>query len=469
MFRFHARRVTCLCALSLGAACSPGMSDTQMPALVEVKPTTFTVRIENVAPFQQLKSGAFAIAVGKAAAGPIAPGEAFELSFTAGVGHRLSFAMMLGASNDWVVAPDAKGIELYPGGVPVNGDVTAQLSLWDVGTEIDEEPAVGQHTGPRQGSSTDGPGAIDPNPLVRRLVGKVRLTDGSEFQLPAMASMIRATIVPTGAREFRLRVENVSNDLTTMITTQGAKPVRFSPGVWALSNGNEPLFTEGVADRGLGLEAIAEMGAVDGLAASLRPLTGAATTISPGVLVVHRGRAPLFTLGEKDRGLGLERIAEDGQADPLSVSLKSMNDASVSKIAVFDTPVGRENPSAVGPGKAFELKVTAVPGDKISFASMFSWSNDWFFGTDENGIELFDERGMPLYGPVTGDVRLYDLGTELSQEIAVGTNVGPQQAEPNTGVSDTDDHVREVSPTEYPLPVSQHIKVTLSRADGTST
>jgi hypothetical protein len=461
MSRFNRSRVPCLFLLTL-AACGPAPEGmTMKPG--EVKPTTFAVRIENIAPFQQLKSGVYAVPVGKAGPGAIAPGEAFEFTFSAGQGHRLSFAMMLGASNDWVVAPEAKGIELYEAGAPISGDITSRLYLWDVGTEIDEEPGVGPHTGPNQSKSTDGPGAPDLNALVRRLQGKAPLANGQDFTLPSMASMIKATITPRGGREFRVRIENVSNDASTLMTSQGAKAVRFSPGVWALSNGSEPLFTDGQADRGLGLEAIAEMGAVDALASTLRPLTGAATGISPGVLVVHRGRAPLFTLGEKDRGMGLERIAEDGQADPLGNAMKSLTDASIVKVAVFDTPVGRENPSAVAPGRAYELKVSAVPGDRISFVTMFGWSNDWFFGTTEGGIELFDDLGQPLYGPVTGDVRLYDVGTELSEEAAVGANTGAQQAEPNTGALDTDNHVREVTAHEYALPVSHHLKVTLTK------
>lgn len=460
MFRFDRSRISWLLLSSL-VACGPITEGTATQKPADVKPTTFAVRIENIAPFQQLKSGAYAIPVGKNAPGAIAPGEAFEFSFTAGRGQRLSFAMMLGASNDWVVAPEGKGLELYEAGIPISGDITSRLYLFDVGTEIDEEPGVGAHTGPNQSKSTDGPGPIDPNTLVRRLQGKVMLTNGSDFTLPSMASMIRATITPRG-REFRVRIENVSNDASTLMTSQGAKPIRFSPGVWALSNGNDPIFTEGEADRGLGLEAIAEMGGIDGLFAALKPLSGAATGISPGVMVVHRGRAPFFTLGEKDRGLGLERIAEDGQADPLGKALKAMTDASLSKVSVFDVPVGRENPSAVAPGKAYELKVSALPGDRLSFVTMFGWSNDWFFGTTEGGIELFDDLGHPLYGPVTGDVRLYDVGTELSEEPGVGANTGAQQAEPNTGASDTDTHVREVTSAEYPLPVSHHLKVTLT-------
>src|SRR6186713_1728783 len=69
----------------------------------------FTVRIENVAPWTVLKSGLASTKV-VPAPGPLSPGEAFEVTFTAGRGQRLSFAAMFGESNDWFFGPGPDGI-----------------------------------------------------------------------------------------------------------------------------------------------------------------------------------------------------------------------------------------------------------------------------------------------------------------------------------------------------------------------
>jgi hypothetical protein len=90
-------------------------------------------------------------------------------------------------------------------------------------------------------------------------------------------------------------------------------------------------------------------------------------------------------------------------------------------------------------------------------------SNDWFFGTAGQGIELFDAAGMPLTGDFSTALRLYDAGTELSEEPGIGPNTGPQQAAPNTGIADTDNKIREASSSDYATPVTSHLKLTISR------
>jgi hypothetical protein len=424
--------------------------------------TTFKVRLENVAPFKQLKSGVYNTRVGGTAPGPLAPGDAFEFSFTAGKGQKLSFASMLGQSNDWIFATAPGGIELYENGYPISGDVTSSVSLWDVGTEADEEPGVGAHTGPNQASSLDGPGAPDANPNVRKVQPLTRLANGTSFAVPAVSSMIRVTInSEVTTRRFTVRIQNVASDTSTLQTTQGAKPVRVSPGVWAVSTGTDVLFTEGKADRGLGLEAIAESGNVTQLASELSSATGVATPLSPGVFVVHRAAGPLFKLGEADRGQGLERIAEEGNPTMLMNQLNEVLAVGTSS-GTFTEPDGDYGTHPLLPGLSYTFEVKAYPGDRLSLVSMFGMSNDWFFGTAPEGLALFDAAGQPITGDATAMVRLYDLGTELSEEPGVGPNVAPQQPSPNTGVQDTDKKVREVSPSVYSTPVPRHLKLTLS-------
>jgi len=428
------------------------------PMTPDATATRLRVRIENVAPFQSFKSGTFAIKEGASAPGPIAPGEAFEFSFTAGKNHRLSFATMLGQSNDWFFAPDAKGIALFEGDLPISGDVTSQVYLWDAGSEVDEEPAVGPHTGPKQSTSTDGPGALDPNRNVRRVGQPATLTNGTSFNTPAVSSMIRVTVTSDAAtRRFTVRIQNVASDTATLQTSEGFKPVRVSPGVWTVSAGNEPLFTVGAPDRGQGLEAIAETGDVSGLAAALAPLSGVATPLSPGVFVLHTGSAPLFTEGAPDRGQGLGDIAERGDITRLSSTVAMSPPMGVRLSGMFNTPVGAAAPGPILPGGAYEFDVEALPSERLSFAVMYGASNDWVFGPGERGIALFDAAGKPVTGDVTSQVYLWDVGTELSEEPAVGAHIGAPK-----GAVDPDAIVRQVPLAGYGTPVSRHLRVTVS-------
>ena len=95
--------------------------------------------------------GVFNTPVGAMAAGPIRPGDSFEFTLTAMPGMKLFMTQMFGQSNDWFYAPGANGIALFDSkGMPVSGDITSQLYLWDAGTEKDEEIGIGPNQGPRQ-------------------------------------------------------------------------------------------------------------------------------------------------------------------------------------------------------------------------------------------------------------------------------------------------------------------------------
>src|ERR1043165_2207020 len=81
--------------------------------------------------------GVYNMPVGATAPGPIRPGDAYEFSLEAQPGMRLFMTMMNGQSNDWFCAPDESGIELFPNGKPLSGDVTSRFILFDAGTEVD--------------------------------------------------------------------------------------------------------------------------------------------------------------------------------------------------------------------------------------------------------------------------------------------------------------------------------------------
>lgn len=417
----------------------------------------FALRIENIAPWTVLKNGTqTSTTVGEE--GPAAVGEAFEIRFTAGNNHFVSFATMLGESNDWFFAPGPEGIPLYSGGVPISGDVTRFVRLWDAGTELDQEPGVGNATGGLQPMRNFG--EVDPDALVREVAMTVRLDNGSEFVRPPTSAMIRVTLTPGLEQSFTLRIENVSN-LMTLSTSQGPLPVTLSPVVWAVHRNPAPIFSIDQPARDNGLENLAEAGQPDPLGTALRSARGYATGLSPGVFVVHEGTAPLFAPGSPDYGVGLERLAEDGNQLPLRDALAVNPPAGVSELGTFDTPAGTTAAGPALPGQAFEVTVHGEPGDRLSFATMFGMSNDWFFATRPEGIELFFDDS-PRFGDVTSEIVLYDLGSERDEELDVGPNTAPQQVAPDSGRPDPTAVVREVALDRYGVPEVLHLRVTLT-------
>ncbi|MDQ3338805.1 MAG: spondin domain-containing protein [Myxococcota bacterium] len=405
--------------LLAAAACTDDTSQNETPN----EPTaTFKLRIDNIVPFEVLKSGTIGT-------GPIAPGQRFEIRFTAGKGHAVSFATMLGESNDWFFAPGPDGIRVFDdAGKPMSGNVTKYVKLWNAGTEIDQEPAIGDATAPRQPMPNYG--APDPDKRVREVPGIV------------VSKLVEVTLVHHGEREFSLVILNCSTN--RLVTSQGPISIHLSPLVWALHRMPAPLFTPGEPDRGRGLERIAEDGNPAELGGALAKVTGFHTPLSPGVVVVHQGAAPLFAVGSPDYGAGLERIAEDGNPAELA------DQAS----AVFDTPIGASAPGPAMPGMRYETSVVAAPGDRLTLVTMYGMSNDWLFAVD--GVPLFDGT-TPRAGELP--VALYDLGSEHDQEIDIGPGTAPQQPAPNTGAADPNNAVR---PAAHNVPATTHLRVTLT-------
>ncbi len=444
-----------ICALAL-AACGDDDPIRSGDDTTEVR--DFVLRIENVAPWTALKAGTQATKVtlvNTLVDGALAPGEFYEIRFTAANQH-LSFATMLSESNDWFFAPGPEGIPLVTDGRPTSGDVTSYLQLWDAGTEVDQEPFVGDATGIRQ--TARNAGAVDPDTTVRVVPATARLTDGTTFALPNIQDMIRVTLTPGAEQQFVLRIENVSTS-STLVTSQGAVPIHLSPFAYVIHDAPNPLFTPGVGARENGLDQLAEAGQPDALGTSLRNARGLATGLSPGIAVVHGLPSPLFAVGQADFGVGLERLAEDGNPAPLVDALEATPPEGVSAVYLFDTPTGGVA-GAAAPGQVFELTIHGNPGEALSFATMFDMSNDWIFATRPEGIALFD-NGVPRSCDVTSEVRLFDVGTETDEELAVGPNVATQQTAPNTGKADRTNQVREVTLERYGTPAVLHLRVTL--------
>jgi hypothetical protein len=133
-------------------------------------------------------SGVFNTPAGDDKPGPALPGKAYEFSFDAHPGDRLTLTTMFGQSNDLFYAPKEAGIALFEKGKPMSGDLTSQLYLWDAGTEVNQEPGFGADQAPRQVAPNTG--TSEKKPV--RLVADAK--DG--FKYPAVAQVIRVTITP---------------------------------------------------------------------------------------------------------------------------------------------------------------------------------------------------------------------------------------------------------------------------------
>jgi hypothetical protein len=123
--------------------------------------------------------------VGSDAGGPIPPGKGYQFEVTAAPGQTLSLAWMFGQSNDLFYSNDRPIALFDAAGKPVTGDITPQLSLWDAGTEANEEPGLGPNQGPRQKTPQAG---------IAEHEGIAHVRD--RFSYPRTADVLRLTITP---------------------------------------------------------------------------------------------------------------------------------------------------------------------------------------------------------------------------------------------------------------------------------
>lgn len=358
-----------------------------------------TITIENVLSSKPLvESGTFK---GTGTPPVILPDQSVSISFSAAKNQRLTFATMYGWSNDLFFAPENPGIKLYnDDGTPITGDVSAQIKLWDNGTRVNVQP----------GSDITHPGVAE---TTAKNVKEVTDTDdyGNTF-LPA-SELMSVTLAYDNNSRFTLTIKNISGG------TMNETP--FSPGVWAISyvaGGNqllpEPIYSSGKPTAN-GLTNLSESGDNTILNSYLTGLTGIFTPLSPPLVVVYDGNEnPFFKVGEKDRGEGLKDLAQKGNADVLAGML--MNKSGVKAVYVLkdaaNTVLLPRIGTAQGGKVSQQLSVSA--GDRIAVATMYGFSNDWFFATSGQDIDATTK------GDVSSSISLYDNGTAINQYPGAG-------------------------------------------------
>jgi len=165
---------------------------------------------------------------------------------------------------------------------------------------------------------------------------------------------------------------------------------------------------------------------------------------APAILIVHSEGFELFTVGQAAPWEGLEAITEDGNNVGLINELAQVE--AVRQVKAFAATDADYKELPLGPGEQVSQDVEAHPGDRISWVSMYGQSNDIFVGTPPQGLPAFTDD-QALQGDVTGQLALYDGGTEVNQEPGVGADQAPRQDGPDTG-EDEDGVVTRVDGTD---------------------
>lgn len=364
-------------------------------------PTTISsiITIENVLDSKPLvESGTFK---NEGASPLIMPGESASIRFSAAKGQAVSFATMYGWSNDLFFAPANAGIQLYDeGGMPVEGDVSAQIKLWDNGTRINQTP----------GAAVTHPGVAE---TTAKNITEVNGTDAQGNTYAAASSLLQATLHYEGNSTFTLTITNTSGGTSN--------PTPFSPGVWAISYiaggtllNAHPIYEAGKASAN-GLTNIAEMGDNSVLGTYIAGETGIFTPLSPVLVVVYNGTEnPIYKTAEKDRGKGLKELAQKGDASGLADYLKTVQ--GVKNVYVLPAANTKILLPKIGTqaGSSVSQQLNVAAGDRLAIATMYGFSNDWFFASKDNGVDATQK------GDISSSIGLFDNGTAVNQFPGAG-------------------------------------------------
>lgn len=243
-----------------------------------------------------------------------------------------------------------------------------------------------------------------------------------------------------------------TNMFTLTINVKPGSATPLSPVAWVVhSDGQYPIFQESMQDYGMGLEDLAEMGNAAPLGEYLSMHSGYVSPVAPVLWVLHDKKdMPIFTEGSSDYGLGLETLAETGNPGDLYNSLM----AAGYETGVQAVPVGGSGPGPIFPGEMYMFMIEGHVGQSLSIASMLGASNDIFFSTGDEGIKLSNGASEK---DITHFIELYDAGTEINEYPGAGYyQGGPEGSDEMGNVRVLDD--------EFIWPeTSQVIKVTIKK------
>jgi hypothetical protein len=341
----------------------------------------------------------------------IMPGESVSIKFSAGKAQSLMFATMYGASKDWFFASKQPGIKLFDNsGNAITGDVSSEVLLWDNGTK----------------DNTTGNAQSNP-------ISQVNVNASQLVKLNLSFNMMKS--------EFTLTITNTSGGT--------ANETPLSPGVWAVSNYNgsqllnsAPFFTPNSLSNPE-ITDIAQMGDITKMVTKLNANTGIMTGLSPALVVVYSGtQNPIYQLGQLDSGNGLKEISQFGDVMKLQNTLKAL--PNVKGVYIPGS-------APVAPGNKVMTNFSYTPGDKITYVTMFGFSNDWFYANEQSS-------DASTIGDLTSKTTLFDSGTGVNQYPGAGN----RQALFG-GTPETENIAISKVGNQYPIPTVQNtIKVTMN-------
>ena len=76
---------------------------------------------------------------------------------------------------------------------------------------------------------------------------------------------------------------------------------------------------------------------------------------------------------------------------------------------------GTGTPPVILPGQSVSFSFSAAKNQRLTFATMYGWSNDLFFAPANPGIKLYNDDGTPITGDVSAQIKLWDNGTRVNQ------------------------------------------------------
>ena len=287
------------------------------------------------------------------------PGASLSFSVTpTAAAPMLSFASMVGQTNDTIVGTPPEGVALMDAGTArpaadVQADIMRTLSLWDVGTEMNEAPGVGPNQAPRQAAPNTGP--ADPNDKVRRYSDTTNDWDATH-----LSKFAGVTIKNAGGLKFDVTVENVSAN-TAFVGL-------ISPVAWAIHDATASMFKTGMP-ASPGLEALAEDGKGTTLLSELSAMSGVMSSGSEGSGPIMPGNSVTFqvTADASHRFLSIASMAVPSNDTFLSLgeggialldgSGAARSDTDIAndvgaQLAAWDAGTEQNQGSALGPDMA---------------------------------------------------------------------------------------------------------------------
>lgn len=139
--------------------------------------------------------------------------------------------------------------------------------------------------------------------------------------------------------------------------------------------------------------------------------------------------------------LGIASCDDDDpeMMQPTTITIENVLDSK--PLVQSGTFQGTGTPPVVLPGESVTFSFWAAKNQRLTFATMYGWSNDLFFAPENPGIRLYNDDGTPITGDVSSQVKLWDNGTRINQ--APGNSVNhPGTAE------DTQKNIKEVDGTD---------------------